>query len=746
MKNSASRRFYLLLPLLMTAALMNPLTSNAQQQLFSVDDGLNVRNISVEGLTKDGAYAVAVTTTRKDRLGVNHNRFADPTYIQKRTARVLIINTGSGEQKELFEGRVQAREFTWSPDGETLAFFLLRDQRYYLHLYDRNTERLWQPDLDTGKEIASNSLLEWRPDGSGLILELRNEGWRAKADSMYRELTEGPIIIQDANNDFLAWDRIWNINDQTMLAAVDLNSLAVSELTGEGVYDDLNQSEDGSFIAYTQRYPMKTDYERSGDSEYEFIRQEMDGSTSTDTLIARTDKEPGVEWNHAGSAFAYAREGKVFVQQADEDTSGAREITEGFYEKVEEGDTTKVSFSVERWHPEDSHLLLSSDQGYYLADPEAGGPELVYALPENKEEAPRREVVSWSTDGRYLYMTYSERDRWQRGLTRFDLDEREMESLMVDSDLYSNWEFAEKGNRILFESSDGNLPAELYASGPELNNPKKLTDMNPWLENRAISRSELIRYMDVDGDTLYGVLYYPANYEEGKQYPLVAYIYEDFFDNGFQPFMNILASEGYFVFRPSVDLEEGYPGEAWMKGVTTGINKLMEAGLVDGSKLGVQGVSYGGYAANLLITQTDRFAAAVNNSGKVNMISFLGDSPKITTRNYDAAEVGQDRIGETLWEATDKYIAHSAIFFVDRIETPLLILSGEGDWNVPATNQREMYYAMRRLGKEVKWVHYMQGGHGAGRAGRVEDYHHHWDTVLDWYKEKFYPESEHPEE
>ncbi|MEJ2540294.1 MAG: prolyl oligopeptidase family serine peptidase, partial [Gemmatimonadota bacterium] len=164
---------------------------------------------------------------------------------------------------------------------------------------------------------------------------------------------------------------------------------------------------------------------------------------------------------------------------------------------------------------------------------------------------------------------------------------------------------------------------------------------------------------------------------------------------------------------------------------------LIDRGLVDPDRVAVYGQSYGGYAVNLLVTQTDRFAAAANVSGKVNIISFLGDSPRITTRNYDAAEVGQDRIGATLWEQPHKYIATSAVMFADRIDTPLLLLSGEGDWNVPATNQREMYYALRRLGKEVVWVNYMKGGHGAGRASSAEDFQDHWRRMFDFFREHF---------
>ncbi len=206
----------------------------------------------------------------------------------------------------------------------------------------------------------------------------------------------------------------------------------------------------------------------------------------------------------------------------------------------------------------------------------------------------------------------------------------------------------------------------------------------------------------------------------------MAEIYETFFDNGFNANMNLLANQGWFGFRPSVDLEIGFPGEAWVKGVTTAINAVIDRGLVDENKLGVHGTSYGGYATNLLITQTNRFAAAINISGKVN-----------TTRNYIAAEEGQDRIGATLWEQPQKYIAHSAIMFADRIDTPLLMLSGEDDWNVPETNQREMYYALRRLGKKVTWVNYMRAGHGAGRAGTKEDFLDHWNRIFDWYATYF---------
>ena len=90
-----------------------------------------------------------------------------------------------------------------------------------------------------------------------------------------------------------------------------------------------------------------------------------------------------------------------------------------------------------------------------------------------------------------------------------------------------------------------------------------------------------------------------------------------------------------------------------------------------------------------------------------------------------------------MWDAPLRYFATTAVLFADRIETPHLLLTGEGDWNVPALNTRELYYAMRRLGKEAVWVNYVNGGHGAGMASNEEEFHDHWKRMLEWYETHF---------
>jgi dipeptidyl aminopeptidase/acylaminoacyl peptidase len=162
------------------------------------------------------------------------------------------------------------------------------------------------------------------------------------------------------------------------------------------------------------------------------------------------------------------------------------------------------------------------------------------------------------------------------------------------------------------------------------------------------------------------------------------------------------------------------------------VNKVIEMGVADPERLGLQGTSYGGYATNLLITQTNRFKAAINISGKVDMISFYTDSPRLGVRNIHAPEKSQDRLGATLWQQPQKYLQHSAILYADRIKTPLLIINGEQDHNVPARQGMEMYYALRRLNKDVEWVSYTNGGHGmpTSTEEEVRDY---TKRILDWY-------------
>ena len=705
-----------------------------QDGLFTPNTALDVMSGSIADVTSDGRWLAVTVQSRRDRTDVDHMRFGDPTYVSPASTRVLLIETTSGDQEWLFGDPVQVRGLTWSPDDTQLGYFLMVGGQYQLRMYNIESGNTRSVSLGTTKEISSNSPLIWAPDGSSVLLSLRPEAWAEEARQAFAVMTSGPVVVQDSRNDFLAWDRVRNLASRQVAALVSVSSGLVEEILPEADVQGLRFGESGDFVTYTAVKPQKTAYERNEGTEYEILKLVLDGS-APESIVASSERRTNPNWNKAGDAFVYSEEGNVFLRKLEEDST--TNLTEQHRGSVSEDDSTKMSFSPMRWSPDDQSILMSSQTGWHILSPDDGGLELVLPLEEDEESRPSRSVQSWSEDGRYIYFTYSASAEWQRGLKRLDLQSGVIETMMLDENLYRSFNFSDDGGTVIYRMSDGNRPDEIWAASENFSERKQLTDLNSQLADLPLSKTELIEYLDIDGNTLYGILYYPVGYEPGRKYPLVAEIYEQFFDNGYNENMNLITAQGWFGFRPSVRFEEGFPGEAWLKAVPSAINKLVDRGIVDNDKIGVYGQSYGGYAVNLLITQTDRFAAAANVSGKVNMISFLGDSPRITTRNYRAAEIGQDRIGATLWEQPQKYIEHSAIMFADRINTPLLMLSGEGDWNVPATNQREMYYALRRLGKEVVWVNYMSGGHGAGRASSAEDFVDHWERMFDWFREYF---------
>lgn len=708
---------------------------------FTVEDALRVRNVTVADATKDALWVALTYSTAASRLGTDHFRYGDPTYIGPNRLEVEVMEVETGRTHRLFPGPVNVEALTWSPAGDRLAFRHYENGVVRLQIWERNGGRVRTLRLRPDREVAWGGPLVWTPDGSGLVVGLRTPSWSAEARAAYEALEFGPIVVQDASEPFLAWDAVRNRSGLMELALVNVATGEVRVLAPEARYQDVRVGPDGSHLTYTVATPLKTSYRTGEGTEYAYFRQALQPGAEAVALLPKGERRQRLVFSPDGRTFAWADRGDVFVKGLEADS--ARNLTRDFRRPLSETDTTRRSFSLDRWRPDSGALLLRAQDGYYMmALDEEAEPRRVWAFPgatrREWERAPNLSIVQWTADGRYLYASRSARDRWDRGLVRLDVASGREEVLVSDSDLYRGWTVAEDGSRILVRRSDGDRPDELWVADGRFGGARQLTQANPWLAEVAFAKSRLIRYLDVDGDTLYGVLHVPADYREGTAVPLVAEIYESFFDNGYNAGAQILAAQGWLVLQPSVNFDIGFPGEAWMKGVTTAINTLMEQGMVDGRRLGIHGTSYGGYATNLIITQTDRFAAAINISGKVNIISFLGDSEKITTRNYNAAEQSQDRIGATLWEQPHKYWAHSAVLFADRIKTPLLLMTGQGDWNVPATNTREMYYALRRLGKEVVWVNYMKAGHGAGRAGASEDdFRDHWRRIVEWYDKHF---------
>jgi len=223
----------------------------------------------------------------------------------------------------------------------------------------------------------------------------------------------------------------------------------------------------------------------------------------------------------------------------------------------------------------------------------------------------------------------------------------------------------------------------------------------------------------------------------------MVYIYEKMTDNLYRyvppaPSQNInvtrYVSNGYVVLRPDIVYQTGHPGKSAMNAVIPAINKVVGLGYVDAKRIGIQGHSWGAYQINYMLTQTNMFRAAEAGAAVGDMVSGYGGIRwgKGVSRAFQY-ETGQSRIGGTPWNKTNEYIENSAIFHIDKIQTPYLTKHNDGDDAVPWYQAIEFFTAMRRLGKEAYWFNYNGEKHGLKDRENVKHYTVHLDEYFDHY-------------
>lgn len=708
----------------------------AQQVRFTPEQALEVVSYSIQDISEDGAWVAALSSSRADLLGVDYRRDMDPTYLRPSPARLWAINTATGNATAVFPTSRTVRAAAWAPDARYLAALVVRTEGDDLVpvVWDRTTGRTRTLRLPADKYVAENSTLRWNRQGTRLVFAVRSRAWKTATQARFAEMTQGPVFVQSSKDPFLAWDELRRRGNQRAIVTYDIAGDRLDELVPEGMINEWHIADDDSTIVYAADITPKTDYDVIFGAESRVLARQG----RTDRVVVPSTKGIRPLWSRDGLRYAYAKDGKLWVGSVADSTP--KQIA-GSQKPPAPGDTTKAardSLAKERFTPirvssDGRELIASNSEGLWFIDA-ATGERSKFLATDDSIAQPRYTVVGWSEDRQTVQLAVSARRQWERGFARYDRRAGALAPAVRDTRLYSTPQFSRNGQTAVFTVSQGARPGDLYVAGADLSAPRRLVAANPGFDAIAVGKTELINYLDVDGQRQLGVVYYPPDYQSGKPYPTIFYVYESFFDERYESIIATLTASGYVVVQPSVSLETGFPGEGWLKGVTAAANHLIERGVADSSRLGLQGISYGGYATNLVVTQTKRFKAAINISGKVDIISFYTDSPRLGVRNIHAAEKSQDRIGATLWEQPQKYVAHSAVMYADRITTPLLLITGEQDSNVPAGNTREMYYALRRLGKPVTWVNYMNGGHGTPMNDRSDflDFHR---RIVAWYDE-----------
>jgi dipeptidyl aminopeptidase/acylaminoacyl peptidase len=264
-------------------------------------------------------------------------------------------------------------------------------------------------------------------------------------------------------------------------------------------------------------------------------------------------------------------------------------------------------------------------------------------------------------------------------------------------------------------------PPEAYVTEIDHFRPIQISRLNEGLFPESKMETEKVFWDSIDGEKIEGLLTYPANYQEGRTYPMLLVIHGGpmgFFDETFlgtpNPYpLASFAEAGFAILRPNPRGSCGY-GEKFrcsnygdwggmdFHDIMAGVDAMIARGIADPEKLGVMGWSYGGYMTAWAITQTKRFKAASMGAGLCNLISMIG-----TTDLYRFMD---DYLGD-FFKSPDLYYGRSPIFHIQNIETPCLIQHGLDDKRVPVSQAYEFYHALAHTGKDVKLVLYPTTGH-----------------------------------
>lgn len=278
------------------------------------------------------------------------------------------------------------------------------------------------------------------------------------------------------------------------------------------------------------------------------------------------------------------------------------------------------------------------------------------------------------------------------------------------------------GAQFAYLSENFNRPPELFVTTTK-GKPKLITQSNEQHSNYAWGMQETISYKNSMGKRLSGLLYYPANFDPDKKYPMVVHIYEEQYYRKKQyinpSFSNMtgfnvanLTADGYFVMLPDIDYRIGNPGLSATDCVTSAVRKALEHLYIDSGRVGLVGHSFGGYETNFIITQSDLFACAVSGASVADFpgwyLSVGWNDGKPEPWRFESQ---QFRMGKSLFEDYEGYLRNSPIRHASDIKTPILLWAGEDDRQVHYDQSIAFYLALRRLSKKEVLLIYPGEGH-----------------------------------
>lgn len=592
--------------------------------------------------------------------------------------------------------------------------------------------------------VQSLSSPQLSPDGSLVVYALAQADWKKnkRISHLWRVPVEGGPSIQLTSGPEGESAPRWSPDGTWIAFIANREKGEAAESHGGQVFLLRNQGGEAQQLSHHETGVSAIEWARDGSSIY-FLADESKTKEERDRLKTKDDVisydedfkqthlwqvfvDGGTEKRITGGDFSIksyslSRDGAWIVHHRapsplydDEDEGEVWIMTADGRQPLRLTDNA-VAEQGAQLSPDNMTVLFTSDanerfETYYNGNlftvPATGGAArmLLTDLPYEINQA------AWSKGGTAIFFTANTGVR--SDLFTVQIEDGQVRQLTRGDHSISDYSYVPNLDSHLFRLNQADNPGEVYLlNGSPSQEPRPITRVFEGLAKRfRLPRQEAIQWRGADGTTVEGLLFYPLDYQAGRTYPLCVQTHggptssDQFGFGGWSSYVQVLTARGWAVFKPNYRGSTGY-GDAFLRDmvghyyqnshldVMTGVDALIARGIADGSRMVKMGWSAGGHMTNKIITFTDRFKAASSGAGAVNWVSMYGQS--------DVRSYRTPWFGGTPWEKNapiGAYWDSSPLKDISRVTTPTIILVGEKDVRVPASQSIELFRALRSNG------------------------------------------------
>jgi dipeptidyl aminopeptidase/acylaminoacyl peptidase len=640
---------------------------------FQLDDLKKIASLQDAKISPDGKQ-IAVTVSTPDWKS------------DKAQMEIDIVDVASGARRAVTWKRTGISSPKWSDDSLRLAF------------------------------IAEDSTPKAQPDAKG---DEGPDSDEKQAQIFVMPMNGGdPIRVTDAKHGVEEFS--WSPDGkQIAFTTVDdaVNAKAIKE------HDDAFQVTDNNFLIHAALTPWHLWVVPSAGGAAKRLTQ---GTFSLQT--DQQDSAPVPEWNHDGRSIVFTRFPSPYWGPSYHSVIAAVNVSGGEIRTLVSAEGSYMG----KYAPGSEALAFMRPR-----DGDRNNGNAVYVLANGstvdatKALARNINTCAWLPGGKSLLL---EGDYGTRSvLWEQPLHGAAKQLLLGDVEASPDLSVSKTG-AVAFVGSTATHPGELYVMEPRSAKPRRLTDLNAFVEGVALGRTEAVEWQGPNGFQEDGVLTYPAGDRSGHRYPLVLVIHggpEAASTVKFSALPQLLAAAGFLVFQPnyrgSINLGDAYQhaifrdtGKGPSEDVMAGIAAVEKLGIVDQERIGVSGWSYGGYMTAWLTGHYPVWKAAVAGAALTDWVMDY------TVAYYQDGDTYY--FGGSPWTAKyrDIWRAQSPIAYADKVTAPTLIMGDVGDPNVPLVNSYEWFHALRDAGVEVEFYAYPADTHFPKDIVRTTDVYRRW--------------------